>query len=246
VRRRLLPHQLVALQALYDATTHPTKEQRGTLAVELGLELKAVNVWYQNKRRSMKKQALVWKPENGVGGSQSTRKVASATLKASTSTIQRRSSSFSLDCIASARERKEGTKRNTRPPLTPKRNPQVPNRSRSPDTGGLWEYLPSSSPAPPSSPSAESAFLSALPQRSKTMRSLEWACAKERATRKHRVLESDDDVPALELDAVEAMLEGDCGEDTEVDEAITPNTSIDGFPLIATPGGTSKRATLGK
>ncbi|KAI0785047.1 hypothetical protein C8Q75DRAFT_777177 [Abortiporus biennis] len=234
-RRRLLPEQLEALQALYDETSHPTKEERAALAAELGMELKSVNVWYQNKRRSMKRQAAAWKPENDTASVISSTSTSSIITSRS---VLGRNSSFSLDCIASARERKDKTQ--IRPPLTPKRNRQSRPCSHSPDPNHLWEYLPSSpTTAPPSSPSRESTLLSALPPNSKTMRSLEWACAKERASRKYKILEDDDDFfgPAsMEIREVESML-FDQGEDTEIeqDEAITPENSMEIWANVITP-----------
>ncbi|KAI1793133.1 homeobox-domain-containing protein [Ganoderma leucocontextum] len=55
-RHRHLPHQLVALNELYDKTEHPSLEERTTLAEQLGMETKTVNSWFQNKRASSKKR----------------------------------------------------------------------------------------------------------------------------------------------------------------------------------------------
>ncbi|PIL31395.1 transcription factor [Ganoderma sinense ZZ0214-1] len=55
-RHRHLPHQLVALNELYDKTEHPSLEERTTLAERLGMETKTVNSWFQNKRASSKKR----------------------------------------------------------------------------------------------------------------------------------------------------------------------------------------------
>ncbi|KAJ6520322.1 homeodomain transcription factor [Mycena sanguinolenta] len=55
-RHRHSPHQLAALNALYEQTEHPTLVERTALAQSLGLEIKSVNAYFQNKRASAKKQ----------------------------------------------------------------------------------------------------------------------------------------------------------------------------------------------
>ncbi|TBU62611.1 homeobox-domain-containing protein [Dichomitus squalens] len=55
-RHRHAPHQLAALNELYDKTEHPSLEERTALAERLGMETKTVNSWFQNKRASSKKR----------------------------------------------------------------------------------------------------------------------------------------------------------------------------------------------
>ncbi|KDR85651.1 hypothetical protein GALMADRAFT_234645 [Galerina marginata CBS 339.88] len=55
-RHRHSPHQLAALNELFDQDEHPPLEQRSTLAERLGMETKTVNAWFQNKRASSKKR----------------------------------------------------------------------------------------------------------------------------------------------------------------------------------------------
>ncbi|KAI0800652.1 hypothetical protein C8Q74DRAFT_1192864 [Fomes fomentarius] len=55
-RHRHAPHQLAALNELYDKTEHPSLEERTALAEQLGMETKTVNSWFQNKRASSKKR----------------------------------------------------------------------------------------------------------------------------------------------------------------------------------------------
>ncbi|KAJ7103510.1 hypothetical protein B0H15DRAFT_812493 [Mycena belliarum] len=55
-RHRHSPAQLAGLHELYQATTHPTLDQRIALAKSLGLETKSVNSYFQNKRASTKKR----------------------------------------------------------------------------------------------------------------------------------------------------------------------------------------------
>ncbi|KAJ6601353.1 homeodomain transcription factor [Mycena vulgaris] len=56
-RHRHSAVQLAALNSVYEQTAHPTLSQRTALAQSLGLEIKAVSSFYQNKRASSKKQA---------------------------------------------------------------------------------------------------------------------------------------------------------------------------------------------
>ncbi|KAJ7146239.1 hypothetical protein C8R44DRAFT_756948 [Mycena epipterygia] len=55
-RHRHSAVQLAALNDVYDQTEHPTLIQRTALAQSLGLEIKSVNAYFQNKRASSKKQ----------------------------------------------------------------------------------------------------------------------------------------------------------------------------------------------
>lgn len=176
-------------------------------------DVKTVNVWFQNKRRSMKKKEAAWtQAENST--------------RCQTHPMLRRNPSYSLDFIASARERKD-----SRPPLRPR--PHVPNQADDCDmldsdteSRPIYDLIPSSPTMPPSSPSAECRFFSGLPPNSKVKRTLEFACAKDRAGRrkraslKKRTQEGRDwDVPALELDDGEKS-------GTDMEDLITPDTSL--------------------
>ncbi|KAI0079621.1 hypothetical protein K474DRAFT_1705527 [Panus rudis PR-1116 ss-1] len=241
-RKRLLPEQIAALQALFDEKTHPSKEERGAIASELGLELKSVNVWYQNRRRSAKKQALAWKPLDGL---QKIHRRANPMKRPGS--LLSRSSSFSLDRIAASRERNDiasSSSQLTRPPLSPKKSRNQLDSSND----DLWEHIPSSPRHPPSSPTMETERLSALPPNSKLLRSLEWACAKDRVERRrsgaaeespvrsHRKVpdsSSKSCVPAPHLSfdevmtAMDEMVHDDGHDtDTDTDEIITPNASL--------------------
>ena len=129
---------------------------------------------------------------------------------------------YSLDVIASSRELKDTTDlwwqrragaytlahRSYRMPLSPRRNRAQSRRSASPiagpskvhaasngrsDTRELWEHIPSSPLLPPSSPSDDAARFAALPPSSKVLRSLEWACAKDRVNiRRQRFVPHED------------------------------------------------------
>ncbi|OBZ79534.1 Homeobox protein HD-9 [Grifola frondosa] len=67
-RRRLTAAQTDALVTVFQVKTHPSREERAVLAADLTMEMKAVNAWFQNKRRSLKKQSSMWTraslPEN--------------------------------------------------------------------------------------------------------------------------------------------------------------------------------------
>lgn len=192
-------------------------------------ELKTVSAWFQNKRRSVKKKSLVWtRPaqENRYEGS-------AYPAPAGKKHLARSGSAISLDCVVSARERRTTPEPASprRPPLTPRRvnahrRYQPPNQS---PPRNLWDHIPSSPPAMPSSPAADSMRLSALPRRTKSLRSLEWACAKARGSKQLHpdVLDEEDyDVPTLVLDGAHRGADVD-EEDTEPEEfeAITPDVS---------------------
>ncbi|EPQ60299.1 homeobox-domain-containing protein [Gloeophyllum trabeum ATCC 11539] len=55
-RHRHSAVQLAALNELYDKNEHPSLEDRTSLAKRLGMEVKTVNAWFQNKRASTKKR----------------------------------------------------------------------------------------------------------------------------------------------------------------------------------------------
>ncbi|THG95912.1 hypothetical protein EW026_g5815 [Hermanssonia centrifuga] len=56
-RHRHSAFQLAALNELYDKDEHPPLEERTSLAERLGMEVKTVNAWFQNKRASSKKRS---------------------------------------------------------------------------------------------------------------------------------------------------------------------------------------------
>ncbi|KAH9836954.1 uncharacterized protein C8Q71DRAFT_907021 [Rhodofomes roseus] len=244
VRRRLQHEQTVVLSAIFEYQTHPSKDVRTALAEELGIELKTVSAWFQNKRRSVKKKSLVWtrpSQENQYEG------IAYPAYPRKRH-LTRSESAISLDCVVSARERRVTPEpaSPTRPPLTPRRINAIrryASPSRAPPTN-IWEHIPSSPPVAPSSPSADSVRFSALPRRTKSLRSLEWACAKARGNKIPHpdVLDEEDcDVPMLVLDG-EARGAGADGDDTETEEyeAITPDVSavhLDGLqsPTVSLP-----------
>lgn len=57
-RTRPEPHQLEALQKLYNRTSNPSIEERGALALEVGMDLAKVTNWFRNLRQTTRKRAL--------------------------------------------------------------------------------------------------------------------------------------------------------------------------------------------
>ncbi|KAG2156628.1 uncharacterized protein EDB93DRAFT_1201266 [Suillus bovinus] len=220
IRRRNTPQQLKALHQLLELTPHPTREQRLALATEFGMELKSVTNWFQNKRQTEKRKSLVWNENNPpkIHAPQSRH------LKQRHSNRSISSFSVSLDKIARLSERPSSPSlllsadRAPPTPLTP-RTTNVRAQS-SPSPSELWKHIPSSPAIPQSSPSAEEARLAGLPSRSKTWRSLEWACLKARRERRVDDGGEDGDLPCLP-----SLSHGD-GSDDGSYEALTPDSSV--------------------
>ncbi|KAI0673334.1 hypothetical protein C8Q78DRAFT_1076355 [Trametes maxima] len=239
-RKRLAPSQTSALVSVFEVKTHPSREERALLAAELGMELKAVNAWFQNKRRTLKKNCA------GCGWSKGSLPENKHVRPANgLKSLPRSESPISLERIAASHELPYKTK-----PLYARalpRAPLTPRRRAAPETSReIWEYLPSSPPTRPSSPGQHDAVLSLGAKRA---RSLEWACAKARAGRKASKSllgrpasgeededDEDEDVPMLVLDGRSPQLGagGDRGTDTEEEEqeAITPNVSTELLPPL--------------
>ncbi|KAG1757173.1 hypothetical protein EDB19DRAFT_1866074 [Suillus lakei] len=217
IRRRNTPQQLKALQQLLELTPHPTREQRLALAVELGMELKSVTNWFQNRRQTEKRKSLIWNENNPpkIHAPQSRRPKQRHPNKSISSF------SASLDKIAQLSERPSSPSlllTANRAPLTP-RTTNVRAQS-SPSPSELWKHIPSSPAVPQSSPGAEEARLAGLPSRSKTWRSLEWACLKARRDRRVDGGEEEDDIPCL------PSLSHGGGSDDGSYEALTPDSSV--------------------
>ncbi|KAG2368891.1 hypothetical protein BDR07DRAFT_1457161 [Suillus spraguei] len=220
VRRRNTPQQLKALRKLLELTPHPTREQRLALAAELDMELKSVTNWFQNRRQTEKRKSLIWNENNPpkIHPPQSRR------LKQRHPNKSISSFSVSLDKIAQLSERHSSPSlllSANQVPLTPF-TPRTDNvrAQSSPSPSELWKHIPSSPAIPQSSPGAEEARLSDLPSRSKTWRSLEWACLKARRDRRVDDGEEEDDLPCL------PSLSHSGGSDDGSHEALTPDSSV--------------------
>ncbi|KAI0045207.1 hypothetical protein FA95DRAFT_1561344 [Auriscalpium vulgare] len=238
-RRRASEEQLKILREIFEAKPYPTREERNTLALEVGMDYKAITVWFQNKRQSEKRKA--WTKNARA------KKRALARQEALVATVEdppSLKSGISLDRIASMAERSPSSSHQSftlpltsRPPLTPRRGT---SRRVSPSTpiprSELWMHMPSSPPDAPPSPAVEKIRLSLLPPKSKAAKSLEWACANARADRRNaRGKENRAPKIILSPSARRGYAEtevDDSETETEPDEAVTPSrslASIDGF-----------------
>ncbi|KAI1789809.1 hypothetical protein LXA43DRAFT_948158 [Ganoderma leucocontextum] len=241
-RRRLALSQTSVLVSVFEVKTHPSREERALLAAELGMELKAVNAWFQNKRRTLKK---TWSASCGwsKGSLPENKHVRPPN---GPKKLPHSDSIVSLERVASSRElpyKARGTSSLRLPgriPATPKRRSTTAEVSNE-----IWEFLPSSPPTRPSSPSCGEPLLVLEP--CKRLRTLEWACANARAARKASIRrarraaksaesDEDSDVPMLILDATPRKT-STSGYDTETeeDEAITPNVSTELLPAFILP-----------
>jgi hypothetical protein len=196
-RKRPSHTQLQRLQAAFDASPYITKEERSTLAYEIGLyvvysvapysikpygsrDVKFITVWFQNRRQSDKRKAWTKRDRAKKKEKENSCQYVDAVLLKPV---------ISLDRIAS---RMEGVQRPERVDKKPRHvlSPQKPRNVEEPQTPShskpnmLWAHMPSSPPEAPSSPSTE---LLDVPCLVKSGKSLEWACAKARVGSKHRL-----------------------------------------------------------
>ncbi|KIY46303.1 homeobox-domain-containing protein [Fistulina hepatica ATCC 64428] len=58
-RHRHSPAQIAALNELYEKNDHPELKARTELAEQIGMQVKTVNAWFQNKRASSKKRSML-------------------------------------------------------------------------------------------------------------------------------------------------------------------------------------------
>ncbi|KAF8445608.1 hypothetical protein L210DRAFT_840966 [Boletus edulis BED1] len=172
VRRRNTPAQLTALQQLFEAVPHPTRAQRQAIANDIGMELKSVTNWFQNRRQTSRKKSLS-SSENDPP-----RTRLSPRHRRSNTPLDR--SKISLDRIATLSERPSLTLQlnSQRIPFTPRKSNVQHKDPSSPLE--LWTHMLSSPVVPPSAPDPEEVRLAALSSRAKTLCPLEWACLKAR------------------------------------------------------------------
>ncbi|KAG6812855.1 hypothetical protein H0H92_015953 [Tricholoma furcatifolium] len=172
-RKRFTNDQLTILENLFHKTSHPSREERETVAslgrmyvlpyfphayaptlTPHGRETKSVTIWFQNKRQMERKVAL------------NTSTHASRPHTHSLLSTTSRASRPSLDSIASRSEL----------PMPP---PRTPTRPRNPGPGAaIWDHMPSSPVCAPFSPPQRQYVDFTVSQRSR--RTLEWACAAAR------------------------------------------------------------------
>jgi Homeodomain len=198
-RKRLSIAQLQRLQSVFDASHYITREERHTLAHEIGLyvprsshldpwglmpahahrDVKFITVWFQNRRQSDKRKAWT-KRDRAKKKENSCQRIDTVVLKPA----------ISLDQIASRSERVQRPTRAEKPRsvLSSRKpenlvEPKTPTQSK---PKALWAHMPSSPPEAPSSPHSETLQLLNAPRLVKSGKSLEWACAKARMGSKHR------------------------------------------------------------
>ena len=178
--------------------------------------------WFQNKRQTVKKKSLVWKANSHR------RSPPNGSVTRHHSRLQ---STASLDRIASLHEKPTGpTIVSTLMPQTP----LIPRNANgkvhaSLEGDQLWQHMPSSPIIPPSSPAAESARMSILSSRSKTRKSLEWACAKARAGKYDEELDCIPEAKTREQSRGDRLTDSEETE-SELEEAITPDSSANFSP----------------
>ncbi|KAJ7783850.1 homeodomain transcription factor [Mycena maculata] len=200
-RKRLTSAQVVVLEHLFHNTSHPTLQDRELLARQADMEVKAVTIWFQNKRRTTSRHTRnIATTQNSITIPRRSKSSSATSRASSTSTVSRRPS---LDRVASRSELRASV------PRTPSRrhkfNPHAP----------LWANMTSSPLGPHSSPLARDYVEFGQGQGTHT---LEWACARRRLAGKD---DREEDMPGLLEDA---------GGDTdveEVEEAVTPPSSCD-------------------
>ncbi|THH30639.1 hypothetical protein EUX98_g3566 [Antrodiella citrinella] len=265
-RKRFTNAQIIALEQVFHQTSHPTREQREAVAVETGLELRSVTIWFQNKRQTERKIALCYGPNFVVQPAATTRAAPLATNASYQRSIRHSIHAHrpqvttqckpSLDSVASRHER-------------PQVLPKTPTRVRtysSPDPnyagtsmGALWENMPSS-PVSPITPERERGRDIELVDfgkkgQGRTKRTLEWACAAARVSGRQDEPEDDARTPVANastkghvgfmVDVRRPEMEGlDFGGDTEDEseahEAITPSSSQS--RMNVDPGAPQKKA----
>ncbi|KAH7916436.1 hypothetical protein BJ138DRAFT_1097128 [Hygrophoropsis aurantiaca] len=54
-RHRMTPGQLERLEECFEQNTHPSRDKKKEVAAELMMDIKTVNIWFQNKRQAAKK-----------------------------------------------------------------------------------------------------------------------------------------------------------------------------------------------
>ncbi|KAG5715891.1 Zinc finger homeobox protein 4 [Termitomyces sp. T112] len=208
-RKRFTNEQLTMLEDLFHKNSHPSREERESVAMLGGMETKSVTIWFQNKRQMERRLSL-------SNTAHSSRSLPQPCLP-----VTRRPS---LDCVASRSEL----------PMPP---PRTPSRRRDPHAA-IWETMPSSPVAPPFSPSQREFIDFTQSHRSKMTLEWACAAARfsekhgsrPRRGSKVRVRVKERSVGKLDLT---------CLTDEDTDEALTPPGTLVGGDIrwTAEPGG---------
>ncbi|KAI9460516.1 hypothetical protein BJY52DRAFT_259415 [Lactarius psammicola] len=245
-RKRPSVAQLQRLQTIFDTSRYISKEERNVLAHEIGLDVKFITVWFQNRRQSDKRKA--WTKKDRAKKKENTYHRIRIHTVFSKPVV-------SLDQIASRLERVQSpalpdTPRTVLSTQRPENSlePATPTRSK---PKALWAHMPSSPPDAPSSPPSDSLRSMTAPCLVKSGKSLEWACAKERMGNKYR-LKQDKGTRLVELQrasprrppaALKKGQESDSDSDQDT-EAPTPAqrqaTNDDGTPSGARAASKSR------
>ncbi|KAH9044749.1 homeobox-domain-containing protein [Lactarius pseudohatsudake] len=178
-RKRFTGSQLAMLEQLFHRASHPSREQRESLAQELDLEPKAVTIWFQNRRQNERKASI-------AADSTFSSPLARPTPRRPRSSIPHSLSSpyAPLTPLAKRPTLEAMARRSelrTAPPRTPSKRPD-PSKS-------MWDNMPSSPLAPPSPPEPE--FVQFGMRKRNHVQSLEWACAAARLEGKRTATRND-------------------------------------------------------
>ncbi|KAL5495085.1 hypothetical protein ACEPAI_547 [Sanghuangporus weigelae] len=168
-RRKLTTPQRIALEDLARRGNSPSLESRRVLAVELGLELKVVSVWFQNKRR----------PSNKLNESIQIDDPESRETRQILGDVNNNTTPHDIALY------KSGGSCETKSVALPKTSGEERTFS------DIWDFLPSSPPGPTSEASqSQSSLPEIVPELvdlQKRHRSLEWACLNDkRSTKRSR------------------------------------------------------------
>ncbi|KAK2464891.1 hypothetical protein APHAL10511_002967 [Amanita phalloides] len=166
-RKRFTSAQLAMLENLFHRNSHPSREEREGVAKVGGMEVKSVTIWFQNKRQTERRVALL----NSDTLVSTTSLVTIKGPQPSAPTHSPSSSRPCLDRVASRTELRTLA-------------PRTPTRRRSP-RANLWDNMPSSPITSPISPPPLEYLELAKNQRVK--RTLEWACAAARLAEKEGI-----------------------------------------------------------
>ncbi|KZS93350.1 hypothetical protein SISNIDRAFT_454521 [Sistotremastrum niveocremeum HHB9708] len=176
-RRQYTTYQLKVLSEAYKRDNNPTREERSVVASEIGMDIKLVSVWFQNKRQADRKAALhnitnhqnngLLPPTSPLADLCKSRQGGTVILER---TGKRTASRPSLEHVASRSELRFSKATENIPWITDSAVFASPQSSRS---RPLWDSMPSS-PITPSSPPCPD-ILSHTPRNT-----LEWACAAAR------------------------------------------------------------------
>ncbi|KAJ3934421.1 MAG: homeodomain transcription factor [Lentinula lateritia] len=162
-RKRFSNVQLMMLENLFHHNSHPSRQERETVARAGSMEIKSVTIWFQNKRQMERKGST----PNSSASCRRQSSPSSAPYSFLLTTGQTLTVRPSLDRIASRSE-------------LPQSTPRTPTRQRDP-ARPIWEAMPSSPPFPMTSPSGKDYVEFGKVTRTRT---LEWACARRRLAAK--------------------------------------------------------------